>query len=179
MVRSIEALRQTLLDARTLLGWLLAQDDRPVGVAGLSLGGTLTLTLACLEERLSFAVPLIAHMDLAALISDAPVLTKMRHDLKSFGWRKKQFDDFIRGVGWYELRPKRGPCAHDRRLKIASSIQCSEPVLISRVIDVVARGARRASGTRKSSPSAFLEVLAIVVDRPVGESRLGSRASRT
>jgi hypothetical protein len=105
-VRSFEALRQTLLDARTLLGWLLAKDARPVGVAGLSLGGALTLSLACLEERFAFAVPIIAHMDLAALVSDAPVLTKMRHDLKSFGWRKKQFDDFMRGVGWYELRPK-------------------------------------------------------------------------
>jgi dienelactone hydrolase len=106
MVRSIEALRQTLLDARTLLGWLLAQDDRPVGVAGLSLGGTLTLTLACLEERLAFAVPLIAHMDLAALISDAPVLAKMRHDLKSFGWRKREFDDFARRFGLDDLPPK-------------------------------------------------------------------------
>jgi len=118
MVRSIEALRQTLLDARTLLGWLRAQDDRPVGVAGLSLGGTLTLALACLEERLAFAVPLIAHMDLAALISDAPVLTKMRHDLTSFGWRKKEFDDFARRIGWHELRPK---MPADRVLMFAAS----------------------------------------------------------
>jgi pimeloyl-ACP methyl ester carboxylesterase len=118
LVRSFEALRQTLLDARTLLGWLLANDARPVGVAGLSLGGALTLSLACLEERFAFAVPLIAHMDLAALLSDAPVLTGMRHDLKSFGWRKKQFDDFIRGVGWYELRPK---LPVDRVLMIAAS----------------------------------------------------------
>ena len=118
LVRSFEALRQTLLDARTLLGWLLAKEARPVGVAGLSLGGALTLSLVCLEERFAFAVPLVAHMDLAALVSDAPVLTKMRHDLKSFGWRKKQFDDFVRGVGWYELRPK---LPADRVLMIAAS----------------------------------------------------------
>jgi pimeloyl-ACP methyl ester carboxylesterase len=118
LVRSFEALRQTLLDARTLLGWLLAQDARPVGVAGLSLGGTLTLILACLEERFAFAVPLIAHMDLAALVSDAPVLTKMRHDLTSFGWRKQQFDDFARGIGWYELQPK---LPADRVLMFAAS----------------------------------------------------------
>ena len=42
LVRSVEALRQTLLDARTLLDWLLAEDPRPVGVTGLSLGGALT-----------------------------------------------------------------------------------------------------------------------------------------
>jgi dienelactone hydrolase len=106
LVRSFEALRQTMLDARTLLAWLLARDPRPVGVAGLSLGGALTLSLACVEERFAFAVPIIAHMDLAALVTDAPVLAKMRHDLKSFGWRKEHFDAFIRGIGWYELRPK-------------------------------------------------------------------------
>jgi hypothetical protein len=118
VVRSFEALRQTLVDARTLLGWLLAKDDRPVGVAGLSLGGALTLILACLDERFAFAVPLIAHMDIAALVSDAPVLTKMRHDLRSFGWRKKDFDDFIRGVGWHGLQPK---LSADRVLMIAAT----------------------------------------------------------
>jgi hypothetical protein len=92
LVRSFEALRQILLDARTLLGWLLAKDARPVGVAGLSLGGALTLSLVCLEERFAFVVPLVAHMDLAALVSDAPVLTKMRHDLKAFDWRMEQFE---------------------------------------------------------------------------------------
>jgi hypothetical protein len=118
LVRSFEALRQTLLDARTLLGWLLAKDARPVGVAGLSLGGALALSLACLEERFAFAIPLVAHMDIAALTSDAPVLSKMRHDLRSFGWGKKEFDDFVRGVGWFDLQPK---LPADRVLMIAAA----------------------------------------------------------
>ena len=118
LVRSFEALRQTVLDARTLLGWLLAKDPRPVGVSGLSLGGALTLILACIEERFAFAIPVIAHMDLAALVSDAPVLATMRHDLRSFGWRKRDFDQFVRGIGWYELRPK---LPADRVLMLAAS----------------------------------------------------------
>jgi dienelactone hydrolase len=106
LVRSIEALRQTLLDARTLLSCLLEEDDRPVGVSGLSLGGALTLSLTCLEERFAFSVPLIAHMDLAALAADAPVLRGMRRDLRSFGWGRKEFGRFISGIGWPKLRPK-------------------------------------------------------------------------
>jgi pimeloyl-ACP methyl ester carboxylesterase len=106
LVRSVEALRQTFLDARTLLRWLLEQDARPVGLAGLSLGGALTLSLTCLEERFAFSIPLIAHMDLAALVSDAPVLTKMRRDLKSFGWGRKDFSQFVASLGWYQLAPK-------------------------------------------------------------------------
>jgi hypothetical protein len=106
MVRSVEALRQTLMDARTLLSCLLAKDDRPVGVSGLSLGGALTLILTCLEERFAFSVPLIAHMDLAALVADAPVLGRMRRDLRSFGWGNKEFGKFVMSIGWHELLPK-------------------------------------------------------------------------
>ncbi len=106
MVRSFEALRQTLLDARTLLSWLIREDDRPVGVSGLSLGGALTLCLTCLEERFAFSVPLAAHMDLEALVADAPVLAKMRRDLRSFGWGREEFGKFVAAVGWHDLLPK-------------------------------------------------------------------------
>jgi hypothetical protein len=106
VVRSIEALRQTFLDARTLLSCLLAEDDRPVGVSGLSLGGALTLGLTCLEDRFSFSIPLVAHMDLAALVADAPVLSKMRRDLRSFGWEREDFDSFVDNLGWYDLQPQ-------------------------------------------------------------------------
>jgi dienelactone hydrolase len=118
LVRSFEALRQTLFDARTLLHWLLAEDGRPVGVAGLSLGGALTLILTCLEERLAFSIPLIAHMDLAALVADAPVLARMRRDLRSFGWGRKDFAAFVKSVGWYDLAPKLPP---DRIFLVAAS----------------------------------------------------------
>jgi len=106
LVRSFEALRQTLLDTRTLLSWLLAKDSRPVGLTGLSLGGALTASLTCIDGRFAFSVPLIAHMDLAALVADAPVLAKMRRDLRSFGWSQKEFAQFVEGVGWYGLGPK-------------------------------------------------------------------------
>jgi dienelactone hydrolase len=106
LVRSLEALRQTLLDARTLLRWLLRADDRPVGITGLSLGGALTATLTCLEPGFAFSIPLVAHMDLAALVADAPVLAKMRRDLRSFGWGQKEFAAFVDSLGWYDLRPR-------------------------------------------------------------------------
>jgi len=118
LVRSIEALRQTLLDARTLLGWLLDEDDRPVGVTGLSLGGALAASLACLEERFAFSIPLVAHMDLAALVADAPVLAKMRRELRSFGWSIKRFGAFVESLGWNDLSSK---LPADKVLLIAAS----------------------------------------------------------
>ena len=105
LVRSIEALRQTLLDARTLLGVLLEEDPRPVGIAGISLGGALSAALTCLDPRFAFSAPLIAHMDLAAMLRDAPVLESMRRELAGFGWGVDEFRRFVGDIGWYDLAP--------------------------------------------------------------------------
>lgn len=105
LVRSIESLRQTLLDARTLLAWMRAESPTPVGVAGLSLGGALAATLTCLEPGFDFAAPLIAHMDLASMVAHAPVLGAMRADLAGFGWTLRDFARFTERLGWRELAP--------------------------------------------------------------------------
>jgi hypothetical protein len=109
LVRSVESLRQTVLDTRTLLSWMLRQDRRPVGVMGLSLGGALAAILTCLEPRFAFSVPLIAHMDLEALVADAPVMSGTRRDLRRFGWRRSDFAKFVADLGWNDLRPQLPP----------------------------------------------------------------------
>jgi pimeloyl-ACP methyl ester carboxylesterase len=105
LVRSVEALRQTMIDARTLLGWLLAEDPRPVGLMGLSLGGALTAALTCLDDRFAFSIALVGHMDLAAMLADVPVLAGMRRDLQRFGWEPAEFRRFCERMGWYDLKP--------------------------------------------------------------------------
>jgi hypothetical protein len=105
VVRSFEAMRQTLLDARTLLSVMLDESPTPVGVAGISLGGAFSAALACLEPRFDFAAPLIAHMDMGALLRDAPVLSAMRKDLASFGWTPREFGEFFARIGWDDLLP--------------------------------------------------------------------------
>jgi pimeloyl-ACP methyl ester carboxylesterase len=109
LVRSVEALRQGLFDVRTLLGWLLASDPRPVGIVGLSMGGVLTLILTCLDARLAFSVPMIAHMDPCALLADAPVLGRMRTELRAFGWGPDEMAEFVAQIGWSTLLPKLPP----------------------------------------------------------------------
>jgi hypothetical protein len=106
VVRSVEALRQSILDARTLLSWMRAEDPRPVGVSGLSLGGALSAALTCFDERFDFSMPLIAHMDLGALLRDAPVLGRMRRELHDFGWTPGDFTGFFDELGWPSLLPK-------------------------------------------------------------------------
>ena len=105
IVRSFESIRQTVIDARTLLSVMLDESPGPVGVVGLSLGGSFAATLACLEPRFDFSAPLIAHMDMGALLRDAPVLSAMRKDLRRFGWGPGNFSEFFTRVGWDELTP--------------------------------------------------------------------------
>jgi len=105
LVRSIESVRQTILDARALLAWMRSESSAPVGVVGLSLGGALAAALTCVEPGFSFAAPFIAHMDLGALVADAPVLGAMRADLARFGWAPRDVAAFTDRIGWNGLRP--------------------------------------------------------------------------
>ena len=105
VVRSLEAMRQTILDTRTLLSVMLDESPGPVGLSGLSLGGSFAAVVACLEPRLAFSVPFIAHMDMGALLRDAPVLGPMRKNLARFGWTPRDFGDFFTRIGWDELEP--------------------------------------------------------------------------
>lgn len=105
VVRSVESLRQTVLDARTLLRVMQAESPQPVGIAGLSLGGALAASLTCLEPGFAFSAPFIAHMDLGALVADAPVLGAMREDLERFGWSPRDFGSFAQRLGWNDLEP--------------------------------------------------------------------------
>ncbi len=106
VVRSFEALRQTMFDARLLLRILQAERSGPVGITGLSLGGSVSAILTCLEAGFDFSVPMIGHMDMGALLRDAPVLQAMREDLARFGWKHQEVGAFFSRVGWDALRPK-------------------------------------------------------------------------
>jgi len=106
VVRSFEALRQTLYDARVLRSILEREASRQVGITGLSLGGSLSAMLTCFEPGFDFSIPIIAHMDMGALLRDAPVLHAMRRDLARFGWTHEEFGDFFRSIGWEQLTPQ-------------------------------------------------------------------------
>jgi pimeloyl-ACP methyl ester carboxylesterase len=105
VVRSIESLRQSLLDARSLLLWLQAESPTPVGICGLSLGGALSAALTCLEPGFAFSAPFIAHMDIGSVVAHAPVLSAMREDLRRFGWGPEDFSAFMERTGWNALAP--------------------------------------------------------------------------
>lgn len=105
LVRTFEALRQSVHDARAMVGWLQRAAPGPVGVLGVSLGGMVALALACYEPRLAFAVPVAAHLDLAGALKDAGLLTPMRLALARHGWGPADVEAYARSLGLDSIMP--------------------------------------------------------------------------
>ena len=105
LVRTFEALRQSVHDARSLIGWIEQQRPGPVGVMGVSLGGMVALALACFEPRLAFCMPVAAHLDLAGVLADSGLLLPMREELARHGWRPEDVEAYTRGLGLDHVMP--------------------------------------------------------------------------
>ncbi len=106
LVRTFEAIRQSVIDARSLVSWLLANETHAVGAGGLSLGGMVTLALTALDDRLAFSIPVAAHLDFAGVLADASLLRPMRDELAQHGWGLAEVDAYIASVGLNALSPR-------------------------------------------------------------------------
>lgn len=110
LVRSVEAVRQTVHDARSLAEWLRTEGGyADVGVTGLSLGGAICMLLSCLEPTPGFSLPLLAHIDLGVAVEGAPILARMKGDLESFGADAERRRRFFDGLGWARYEPRLAP----------------------------------------------------------------------
>jgi len=105
MVRSLEAVRQSVHDVRTLIQWFTETHRIATGMIGISLGGIVTLATVCMEPTLAFAIPMGAHMDLPAVIEEASLLKLLRLELAEHGWKEEDFESYVRKVGFSDLKP--------------------------------------------------------------------------
>ncbi|MBI2388025.1 MAG: alpha/beta hydrolase family protein [Deltaproteobacteria bacterium] len=85
LVRSLESVRQAVMDVRSIMGWFRDFGYDEVGITGLSLGGCITMLTACVAPLPDYVVPMIAHLELTDAIEEAPILWRMKEDLARFG----------------------------------------------------------------------------------------------
>jgi dienelactone hydrolase len=109
LVRSIEAVRQSCLDARTLVEWLHAQGYEEVGVTGISVGASVAMVLACLDPLPAYIVPIVGHLQLADAIEDAPIFWRMKGDLERFGVDRRRRREIFERLGLTRLEPRLPP----------------------------------------------------------------------
>lgn len=86
LVRSLEAVRQAVMDVRSAIAHFRAEGYEEIGVTGLSLGGSITMVLACVDPAPDYIVPMIAHLKLAAAVEEASILWRMKSDLDRLGF---------------------------------------------------------------------------------------------
>jgi len=105
LVRSVEGIRQTICDVRSLVGYLRRQGYGRVGVTGVSLGGSIVMLLACLTEPPDYIIPIVAHLELGEAVESAEILWRMKQDLERFGVREAERRDVFRRLGFETARP--------------------------------------------------------------------------
>jgi dienelactone hydrolase len=110
LVRTVEAVRQSVMDVRTLMAWLRTHEGyQEIGVTGISLGGGLTMALACVDPPPDYIMPIIGHLKLGEAVEDAPILWRMKQDLERFGIDRDRRRELFGRLGLGTLQPKLAP----------------------------------------------------------------------
>ncbi len=110
LVRTVESVRQSIIDVRTLMAWLrTTQGYEQIGVTGLSLGGGLTMALACVEPTPDYIMPIIGHLKLGEAVEEAPILWRMKSDLEKFGIDHAARKDIFGRLALGSMKPLLAP----------------------------------------------------------------------
>lgn len=117
LVRSLESVRQAVADVRSIMSWFRRLGYDEVGITGLSLGGCITMLLACLEPLPDYVVPMIAHLELPDAIEEAPILWRMKDDLERFGITRERRREIFTRVALSNASPK---LANEKQLWVAA-----------------------------------------------------------
>lgn len=99
--RMVRNLRQSIVDGRRGLDWVLTQpniDSNHVGVAGISLGAMLAALYAGAEPRVSLIVSLDGGADISDIIWNSPMTHALRVKIARQGIDYSQFQDLIAPV---------------------------------------------------------------------------------
>lgn len=91
IVRTNEAFVQTCQEVRALMTMILADNPAPLGMMGSSLGGYTTALIASIDDRLDFAVPVIAPASLAELFWEHGRGEPLREAVERMGLTRERF----------------------------------------------------------------------------------------
>jgi hypothetical protein len=105
LVRSIEAVRQSCTDARSLVAWLRQLGYVEVGVTGFSMGASIAMVLACLDSPPDYLIPIVGHLQISDAIENAPIFWRMKTDLERFGIDRDGRREIFDGLGLERMRP--------------------------------------------------------------------------
>lgn len=111
MEKTVLAFQQSVGDVRSAVTWALERFNGPhgggpVGVMGFSLGGFVTLLTACVDERIKFAVPIIASGELVRGVWKRPIGKTLVRDFERAGLTEERVRENWQIISPIYLRPK-------------------------------------------------------------------------
>jgi pimeloyl-ACP methyl ester carboxylesterase len=109
MIRTLEAIRQAVIDTRAVMNWLDAQTDTPTGVIGISLGAFITYLLLCADDRPAFAIPILGHGELIHGADDAALMKNVNQDIQAQGINLDDTPELTFALTALEMRPRIPP----------------------------------------------------------------------
>lgn len=109
MDQSVEAFRQAVGDIRSIITWARTRYTGPLGVGGFSLGGFITGLIACVDNRIDFALPIIASGNLIKGMWDKPLIRRLRNDLDTAGVTEPMLTENWRIISPINFIPKLPP----------------------------------------------------------------------
>lgn len=109
MIRTLEAIRQAVIDTRAVMNWLDAQTDTPTGVIGISLGAFITYLLLCADDRPAFAIPILGHGELIHGADDAVLMKNVNQDIQAQGINLDDTPELTFALTALEMRPRIPP----------------------------------------------------------------------
>lgn len=109
LVRSMEGIRQSIYDVRSAIEWLRRKGYSRVGAAGISLGGSLAMLLACLPPTPDYIVPIVGHLMLGEAVEHASILWRIRRDLERWGADRDQRFEIFDRLGFEHYVPALSP----------------------------------------------------------------------
>jgi hypothetical protein len=109
MERTINSFRQAVGDVRSIVTWARTRFKGKIGVGGFSLGGFVTGLVACVEDRIDFAVPIIASGNLVEGMWESPIVQELKRDLDTVGISEKILRDSWRIISPVQFMPLLSP----------------------------------------------------------------------
>ena len=91
--RTLQAFQQGVVETRLLISWIKSQQELPVALAGISLGGYVAALAACVDGRIAALAPMVTGASFARLVWEDYSLRYVRGELLKAGVGPQELEE--------------------------------------------------------------------------------------
>lgn len=104
--RTLEAMRQSVIDIRTTINWLRSRGIPRVGLFGVSLGALLSGLICCLDEGIDFGILVVPPADFVEMYHKSPLGKVFEKEGPETRDLVEKYRDYLNPLSLVEQRPR-------------------------------------------------------------------------